>query len=689
MAGIWSDLVYAVRGLRRNRGMTVAAVLSLAGGIGANSAMFALLDAILLRPLPVASPGRLVMLTTANPHQIGASMGDARDTYSYPAFQDLQQVAGLDGLACSARRHLSLSQAGLAEDINVSTVSGNFFSVLGVKAAVGRTFQAADDAEAARNPLVVLGYGYWQRRFSGDPAIVGQNVLLNGAAATVVGVAPERFAGWDPHRSSDAFVQVASLSTLLRTDLLSRRRSIWLQVFGRLAPGADARQAEAALQARFRAILESEAGSIGPEYSANRRSLFLAQRLRLESGARGSDQFRNEAKLGVFLMMGAVGLVLAIACVNVANLLLARAGTRRREIAIRLALGAGQGRLVRQCLAESVVLGALGGLTGLWIAWWAVDLIASQITGLARVIEPQLNARAVIFTAIASLATAVLFGLAPAWDAVRTHISASLKSGGSPERRGSVRLRRHLVVTQVALSIVLLTLAALFGQSLIALQRVDSGFSHRSLLVASLSPRTLGYSSHRTLALKEALLERIRVMPAVEAASAAGTVLLAGSGGWSSVYPEGKPEFHDGDTGAAVNEIEPGFLRTTGIPLLVGRDFRSTDRRGAPRVALVNEAFVRRIYGAQSPVGRRFGFGATATREIEIVGVVRDGAFNDIREKAQPQIFLALEQTEASYLRSTSAYEETSPVWSRVFAENWRGSTRPCLCAPYGRSKRS
>jgi predicted permease len=647
MDDLTQDLRYAVRLLGRNPAFTAVVALTLALGIGANTAIFTLMDQILLRPLPVRAPGELVLIEGP-----GADSGrrEGRDTLSYPMYRDFRDHGGevLQGVVARAPVALSAAQGGRTERVRGELVSGNYFEELGVGAAAGRVIGPDDDRDPGGHPVVVLGHGYWTRRFGADPSVVGRALNVNGHPLTVVGVAQRGFHGVEVGQSADVFVPVAMKAPMTPTlDDLQNRRSKWVHVLARLRPGVTREGAKAKLDVLYAGILQEEIKTIETSNELFKRR-FLAKRLELRPAARGLSPLRAQVTTPLLVLMGMVGLVLLIACANVANLLMARATGRQKELAIRLTLGASRGRIVRQLLAESLVLSLLGGALGVALAVWVSDVLvrALPVPGVAQSLATTPDLRVGLFTLGVSLLTGLLFGLVPALSLSRPAMATIKEEAGTVVGGGSARLRKGLVVAQVALSLLLLVGAGLFARSLLNLRQLDPGFVADRLLTFSVDPALNGYPQPAVREFFASARQRIAALPGVRAVSGAVNPIMTDSRWDSTVRVEGYRAKEGEDMNPMVNWVGPSFFSTLGVQVLAGREFRESDTLDAPRVAVVNETFARYFFGDQSPVGRRFGFGRDEKVEIEIVGLVRDGRELTLRAPIPRTVYVPYMQEE-------------------------------------------
>jgi predicted permease len=628
------DLRYGARTLRKSPVFTAVAVLSLALGIGANSAIFTLIDAVMLRSLPVAEPGQLVEIEKFYDNQKGG--------FSYPLYQELRdrnQVFG--GLLTASKTPLRLSDEPEGAGAQGQYVSGNFFQVLGVRAWLGRTIVPEDDrlSQGGGNPVVVIGYSLWQRRFGGDAAAVGKTLPVEGRPFTVVGVLPPGFYGMQVGRTLDFAIPIAREAQIRPQSWLGESDYNWLSVAGRLQPGVSRTRARADLAVVFHQFLLAHAGGGSDPHE---RELALSQRLEVSPAANGLSAPRDAFSHPLLILMAAVALVLLIACANLANLLLDRASARRREMAVRLAIGAGRGRLVRQLLTESLLLSALGGLLGLFLAWWGSAFLVSMMAngGTPLRLDLHLDARVLAFTFSVSVLTGMLFGVAPAFRSTRVDVGPALKEGGRAVGRDASRawLGKALVMAQVALSLMLLAGAGLFMGTLRNLHTMDAGFERAGILLSTIEPGTAGYHGPALANFYRALLLRVRQVPGVRACGLSLITPIAGGGVDLPAKVEGyAPAPHEDNT-VYVNRVSPGYFAAFGTPLLAGRDFDWHDRPESPPVALINESMARYYFHNASPLGRWVALGGG--EPARIVGVVKDARYVSLREPIHRTVYV-------------------------------------------------
>jgi predicted permease len=648
MTSVFADLRLAFRGIRRNPLFAAVAILSLALGIGANTAIFTLLDQIVLRKLPVKDPDGLVMVW-----QDAANMGSNVGTrmHSYPIYQDLQARAEpFSEVMCRRLADASVSMDGATERVQAELVSGNYFSVLGVTPHLGRVFSSAQDDQLLNgHPVVVLSHDYWVERFAGDPSVVGRIIRVNDHPMTIVGVSAAGFFGIDPAASPRIRVPIQMKAvmhpdwTWLRMD---DRRAKWVQVFARLKPGYTVESASGPVQGLYTQIRSDEMSlPAASTWSAYHRDQFMKGRMIVEPAATGFSGIRRDFSTALLVLMAMVGLVLLIACANVANLLIARAFMRQKELAVRRSLGASRGRLVRQLLVESLVLALLGAAGGLGLAFLLTRSLLAMLpeTAAPLLIQPAPDARVLLFTFAVTLITALVFGLLPAFRASRADPWSTLKDtiGSIAGGRGSVFMRKGLVAAQVALSFLLLFGAGLFVRSLYNLKATETGVELDNLVSFQLSASLSGYDVTRGTQFYETLLERLRTSPGVRSAAYASVPILTGGGWDSTMSVEGHQAADGEDMQAYLNHVSPGYFATMGIPLLEGRDFTAGDARERARVAIVNRRFAEHFFKGQSALGRRLGQGGgpETKLDIEIIGVVGNSLYEGPRDGVRRQVF--------------------------------------------------
>jgi predicted permease len=681
---IWQDVRDAARQLRRRPGFTMAAVLSLALGIGANTAIFTLIDQVLLRPLPVPHPEQLVLLTWEG-GKVGITMFG--DTMSYPAYRDIRDRNEVfSGVMCRYPVSLSVGYQGQTARVAGELVSGNYFEVLGVRAAAGRLFTPDDNKVAGGHPLAVLSYDYWVSHFARDNGIVGRTLVVDGVPLTVIGVSEQGFEGVDPGVSPGIRVPIAMKAQMTQgyfSEVLTieNRRVYWVHAFARLKPGVTLAQADAALQPTFHAMLAEEVRGEGFEQvDAETKARFLRASLRVTPGGQGRSDLREGYETPLRVLMAIVALVVLIACANVANLLLERAVGRQREMAVRQALGASAWQMSRRMLVESLMLALVGGVAGLLVALWTSQTLIGfvDVDDAAVTLRATPDLRVLSFTLALCVGAGLLFGLAPALAARRVELTPALKpdghwgsgvsarwdsrKGGRLEGgllffvasalatallpRSTPRLRQLLVIAQVAISVLLLIGASLFLRTLVNLRRVDLGLRTSQVTTFAINPSLNGYGKPRSRQFYRDLLERVRAMPGVGSAGAAAIGALEGDGWSGDVTLDTAGATRDVSPSAAFNLVSTDYLRTIGIALLAGRDFGAADGASKARVAIVNEAFARAWFGGGNPVGHFVGLGRGPgiKTNIEIVGLMKDSRFGSVREDIKPRLFLDNDQ---------------------------------------------
>ena len=669
MQTLWQDLRYGARMLMKQKGITIIAVLSLALGIGANTALFSIVDAMLLKMLPVKEPNRLVLFRSVAPREFstGSYSGNSdtdpvtgqRRMTSFP-FQSYQRMreqdSALSDVFAFGDVGFNVSADGQADVAGGQAVTGNYYAGLGVQAMLGRVLTDEDD-KASASPVAVISHRYWQKRFGGNEAIVGKQINLNNVGFTIIGVTPPGFEGTsDVGSTQDVTIPIAWEPALNIEKERSRMYGAgvwWLRVMGRLKPGATAEQARAQLENAFHQSVVEHRAARQAQAQANGGNAINAldpkqyPRLFLDPGGQGEMNTRKYYASSLYLLLGVVGLVLLIACANVANLLLSRAAGRQKEIGLRLALGASRGRLIRQLLTESVLLSAIGGALGVLFALWIKDGLLAVNDWGPKSLEPKLDWRVLGFTMALSLLTGIVFGLAPAWKATKVDLTPTLKDSG----RGSSAvsrslLSRGLVVTQVALSLLLLVGAGLFVQTLLNLQRVEPGFNTQNLLLFDIRPGLIGYKDEKLTQLYERATERLEAVPGVKAVTFSRTPLLARSsssrGMWLrdalNVPPDSEGRIKE--TGEVyIHQVRENFLEAMQIPLLAGRGLTPRDDANSQRVVVVNQTFANKYFPNENPIGKRVTFDPQKPDEVEIIGLVKDAKYTSQRAEIPPTAY--------------------------------------------------
>ncbi len=650
-----NDLRYGLRALRRSPVFTIVATVSLALGIGANTAIFSLLSQVMFRMLPVAEPERLVVFHTDGQREGRSSSDSNEGVFSYPMYKDLRDRNQVfSGVIARASAPVSVSYRGQTERARAEMVSGNFFDVLGVRPALGRLFVPDDDGAPGAHPVVVLSHGYWKSHFGGKAEIAGQTIDINQHPMVVIGVAPARFHGVLGGDTPDVLVPIAMKREMTPTwDALDDRLTRWLNVFARLKPEMSQQQAGAAVAVLYRAVSEEEIPQMKHHALRGRdRERYLAQKLELRPAAQGINPLRDEWETPLVALLAMVALVLLIACANVANLLLARAAGRRKEIAIRLAIGATRWAIVRQLLAESLVVAVAGGAAGLVVAKWTMDallgLLPADATG--GWLGATLDWRTLGFSVMLTLATGLVFGLVPALDSARAEAGAALKENAAnlASGRSSARFRKGFILAQVAFSVLLLVGAGLFARSFFNLMREDPGFHAENLLRFGIDPNLNGYDSTRGWAFYGELQQRLARLPGVRAVADANMGPFGSGSESGNITVEGFKPGEDEYVGALKDYVSRDYFHTMGIPVIAGREFTERDTTGAPKVVVVNEAFAKKYCKDGNAIGKHmaFGGGDHIVLDREIVGVVRNSKHGGLREDVEPFVYQPYAQRE-------------------------------------------
>lgn len=668
-----ASLKLALRTLTKTPFITAVAILSLALGVGANSAIFSLFDRILLQALPVQEPDRLVNLAAPGPKPGTTSCnqaGDCNAVFSYPMFRDLQQAqTGFSGVAAHRAFGANLARAGQTVSGRGLLVSGSYFPLLGVQPALGRLLGPADDKNIGEHFVAVLSYGYWENRLGSDSSVLNDTIVVNGHPMTIVGVAARGFEGTTLGSQPDVFVPI-TMRTVMSPwfDGFDNRLNYWAYVFARLKPRVTLGHAGSEINTLYHAIINDIEAPLQEGMSEATMGRFRAREITVERGQRGQSSLHREVQTPLLLLLVITAIVLLIACGNVANLLLARGATRHQEMAIRGSLGASRRHLLAQLLTESCLLSLLGGLASLLVARWTLGLIASVMPAeVAGLVSVHLDARMLLFAAAVSLGTGVIFGLYPALHATRQDLVTTLKanSGQPSGARAAARFRTSLVVVQLALSTALLVGAGLFIKSLVNVSRIDLGLQTADIVTFGISPQLNGYEPERSLALFESAEEQLAAIPGVAGVSAAAVPILQGNSWGNSVSVEGFESGPDVDANSRFNEIGPAYFRTLGIPLLAGREFSPADAADAPRVAIINEAFAVKFgLDARRAVGKRMAIGGGVEElDIEIVGVVQNAKYAQVKNIVPPLFFTPYRQDTGLgwinfYVRATGQPEQ-------------------------------
>ncbi len=663
MGRLLQDLRYGVRMLVKNPGFTAIAVLTLALGIGANTAIFSVLDSVLLRTLPVAHPEQLVLLTDPDAHgsSFGSEGGD-RSLLAYSEFEYLRDhnevfssIFASDSELTKRPAAFQRSSGGAAraeETVRVRLASGDYFSTLEAKPAIGRMFTPEMDRVRGGAPFAVTSYAFWKQRFNLDPSIIGKTIQVHKTQFEIIGVAPPGFFGETTGEAADVWIPITMQDAIYPgRDLLSPaqgevNKHIWLQVIARLKPGVTPEQAKASINVVFQRMIESNLGST---ISAEERKGFLDQRINLQAGARGSSTLQEAYGQPLKVLMTLVGFVLLIACANVANLLLARGASRQKEFAVRLAIGAGRRRLIRQLLSESLLLALAGAAAGILLAQWADALLLRMVSRAspgheAIQIDLRPDARVLAFTLVVTVLSAIFFGLIPALRVTRVDLSPILKSsaGGTAFEAGNRRLPagKVLVIAQVAISLILLVAAGLFVHSLSKLSEMDLGFRRENLILFQVDGASGGYKAAANLRFQQELLDNFSSLPGVRAATLSSDGLFSHSESGDPISIEGYTPKADEKPDSRMDHVGPGYFSTVGIPILIGREIGPQDSGNGPRAAVINQEFARRFFGNTNPIGKKvLDVYPGNPQEMEIVGVAADAKYNSLREKTPTRIY--------------------------------------------------
>ncbi len=683
LANLLSDVRFCLRGFARRPLFAVVVVTTLALGLGINAAILSIYDQILLRELPVPDPDGLVNLGSPGIKQGNTSCNDGgtcEEIFSYPMFRDLERVDGpFEGIAAHRYADTSLAFEGETATGSALLVSGQYFSLLGVRPAVGRLLDANDDRVDGEASAVVLTYAHWESAFGADPAVVGRALVVNGKPLTIVGVGPRGFHGTTVGERPLVFVPI-TFSWLSNPNAFPNhadRKSYWAYLFARLKPGVSLDQAAAAINVPYRAITNEVDVPLVTGASQQVLDQYRAKTIVVTPGDRGQSRIDDNARTELTILLVSTGLVLLIACVNVANLLLARGSTRVGEIAVRASLGASRTRLLTLLLVETLLLAAAAALASTPLTLAALHGIGSMLPASnANVIDLTLDGRVIAATLGLAFGSTLVFGLMPAFKLIGVDVNPAQQTQGARQTggKGAARFRATLTTAQIALSMALLVLAGWFAQSLANVARVDLGFRAESLAVFTIAPERNGYAPAQSAALFTRLEEELAQIPGVTAAAASGVALLDNSNWNGNVSVEGFEATPETDTNASTNFVSPEFFRTLELPLVHGVGFERSTSDG-PRVAVVNERFAEKFGLGDEAVGKHMAFGAGGTLDIEIVGVVRDAKYSEVKADAPPQVFRPRAQTpflgEASfYLRTNLGLPELRSAVAAVLARH-------------------
>jgi predicted permease len=651
---VMHNLKIAFRTLFKSPFITAVAIVSLALGIGANAAIFSLFNQMLLQSLPVPGPEQLVNLGAPGPKPGSTSCnnaGDCDQVFSYRMFKDLERVQQVfTGLAAHVTFGANLSYKGQTQNGEGMLVSGSYFNVLGLTPALGRLFTPDDDKNIGNHFVTVLSHRYWTTKFNQDPNVLNDTIIVNGQSMTIVGVAPARFDGTTLGTRPQVFVPL-TMRSLMQPGFTAweNRRSYWAYLFARLKPGVTLEQANAALNGQYHAIINDVEAPLQTGMSDQTMARFRNKQITMEEGYRGQSSVHEEAATPLAMLLGVTAFVLLIACANIANLLLARGAGRAAEMAVRLSIGANRRQLVTQLLTESLLLAFLGAVAGLLVARWTLVGIGSMLPAEAmQTIDMSIQPAAIIFSAALALGTGLLFGFFPAVYSTRPDLVSTLKNqAGQPSgAKAAKRFRASLATIQVALSMMLLVCAGLFIKSLYNVSKVDLGLKLDNVITFRVSPELNGYKSEQTVAFFERVEDALKALPGVSGVTAGTVPLLAGSNWGNSVRVQGFDAGPDTDTGSRFNQIAPDYFRTLGVPLISGREFARADAKPNPKVAIVNEAFAKKFNLGRDAVGKRMGQNEGKELDIEIIGLVQNAKYSEVKAAIPPQFFIPYRQAE-------------------------------------------
>jgi predicted permease len=668
----------AVRSVRRTPVLSLAAIASLALGIGANAAIFSAFNQSLLRRLPVPNPRELVTLSAPGEKRgrvSSSNSGGPESVFSYPLFRDLEREQRVfTGLAAHWEIPVNVAHRGRTSNDVALLVSGSYFPVLAIRPALGRLLGPPDDQTIGAHRVAVLAHGYWKTRFGEDPSILNETLMINGEPMMVVGVAPQGFTGTTPADSPQLFVPL-TMSEALHSgyDGFDSRSDHWLYLFARLKPGVTREVAQSSAQAVFSGIMQNieRAQFKGTDRV---RDLYVSRQLILSDGARGEQQYRQDAIPVFMLLFASTGIVILIACANIANLLLARGVLRAGEFAVRLSLGASRGQLIAQLLTESLLLAVLGGVAGLFVAHGLQDIFRGALPASGQAPPLTADVPVMLFGFGLSVLTAFIFGVVPALHSTRVRVTTMAKSqSGVTSASHGGTLRSSLVASQIALALALMVVAGLFARSLLNVSRVDLGMQISNLTTFRVSPVLNGYTPERSLAFFDQLEERVSAIPGVHTVTESLIPLLEGSNSSANVSVQGFDAPPDADTDASTSLVGARFFSTLGIPLVAGREFTQSDTSASQNVAIVNEAFARKFNLGREAVGRRMELGVNSQPkfDIEIVGLVQDAKYSDVKPDIPPQFFLPYRQRDTRgvmnfYVRSSLDATQVNAAISRA-----------------------
>jgi putative ABC transport system permease protein len=653
MQNLWKDITFGLRMLAKSPGFTAIAVITLALGIGANTAIFSLMNQVLLRELPIKNPEQLEILRAPGPKSGHISTdGDSTESFSYPMYKGLRDTnAVFSGILARYGFAASVSNRGQTDRATGEVVTGNYFEVLGVQPTIGRVFTQDDDRVPGAQPVVVLSHSYWTRHFGGDPSVLNKVLLINNLEMTVVGVSQAGFSGVQVGKTPDLYVPMMMTQQMTEYgETLDRWDDYWMTLLARRKPGVSEKQAEAGINAAYKPLLEEELPQMKSGWNEQKRKQFLEKKILLSTGSRGRTVLQRDSGAQIITLFVMVALVLLIACTNVANLLLARGAARQREFAIRTALGASRGRMVRQLLIESLLCAVGGGSLGLLLGTWLMRILTPIVganTGIHGLTE-NLDTGVLLFAISATLLSGILFGIIPSWRVTRLGVSDVIKDQGSTSSASvaHVGFRKLLVAGQVAFTMLLLAGAGLFMRSLWNLRNQDLGLKTENVITFSIQPSLNGYDTPRSIALLDQTRARIASIPGVISVGSGDVATLSGDDEGSNITAEGGPQLAEELQDVDRIAISPNYFSTLGVPLLSGRELTEADGATAPKVALASESMVKRFFPGRNPVGLHFAFGGgnKVVPDIQIVGVVKDVRQERVSTAIQPYVYIPYAQ---------------------------------------------
>lgn len=670
MRTFWQDIRYGLRVLGKNPGFTIIAVLTLALGIGANTAIYSLLRQVLLRKLPVRNPQELVILKSPGPKTGHIwSDGDDSEIFSYPLYKGLaKNTSVFSGVIGRYQFPASFADHGQTDRASGELVSGNYFETLGVRPAVGRLLTPEDDQTQGAHPVLVLSHGYWMQHFGADPSVLNRTVLVNNTEMTIVGVCQSGFTGVQVGQTPDLFVSMMMKGqmTPLRSGL-DDWNDHWVAVLARLKPSVTPRQAEAGIASEYHALMEQQVANL-KHADAKQREAYLNKKIVLSDGAQGRTTIQKDSGPALLALFGMVALVLLIACTNVANLLLAQGAARQREFTIRSAMGATRFRIIRQLLIESLLCALAGGGLGLVLGIWLMNILTRAVVTEAGImgISSHVDTSALGFALAATLLSGLLFGLLPAWRVARSTITQNLKDQGTSASASlaHVRFRKFLVAGQVALTLLLLAGACLFTRTLWNLRSQSLGLTTGNLITFSIQPQLNGYKEERSTALIDQIRQRLAALPGVRSIGSSEIAVLTGTDIGTNITIEGRPSVDKDDNHVNFDAVSANYFATLQIPLLSGREFKESDSAASPKVGIISEAMAKKFFPGRNPIGVRFalGGGLTVKPNIEIVGVVKDVQTEHVRAARRPFFYLPYSQADGLFAMTFYVRTQQDPL---------------------------